>query len=69
MVSLLKEGRSSLVSGFVSFKFMELYGMIQFLQSAILFNFASNLFDKQFLYNDVFVIIPLVLLVGTTGTY
>jgi cation-transporting P-type ATPase 13A2 len=32
VVTLLKEGRSSLVSGFVSFKFMEMYGIIQFFQ-------------------------------------
>lgn len=69
MIKLLREGRASLVTSFWCFKYMEIYSMIQFWSVVILYRIASNLGDFQFLYIDLFNIIPLSFLLGRTSAY
>lgn len=61
---LLKTGRSSIVTAFVSFKFMSLYSIIQFTTLSLLYTFGSTLSDWQFTYMDLFLIIPLGVLIN-----
>jgi cation-transporting P-type ATPase 13A2 len=66
IITLLKEGRASLVTCFTVFKFMALYSMIEFTSVIILYAIASNLGDYQFLYIDLFLIIPLGITMSMT---
>lgn len=59
VVELIKEGRCALVTSFACFKYMSLYSAIQFLSVTILYSLGSNLGDFQFLYIDLFLIIPI----------
>jgi cation-transporting ATPase 13A2 len=69
IIMLLKEGRASLVTCFTVFKFMALYSMIQFTTTIILYGIASNLGNWQFLYIDLFLILPLGFTMSRTGAY
>eukprot|EP00026_Physarum_polycephalum_P000896 Phypoly_transcript_00897.p1 GENE.Phypoly_transcript_00897~~Phypoly_transcript_00897.p1 ORF type:complete len:1207 (+),score=214.54 Phypoly_transcript_00897:143-3763(+) len=61
---LLREGRSSLATSFQLFRFMALYSMTQF-TTAILVTFnASFLGNWQYLYEDLWIVFPLVILLG-----
>ncbi|OBZ67113.1 hypothetical protein A0H81_12900 [Grifola frondosa] len=55
---VIKEGRAALVTSFSCFKYMALYSLIQFTTITLLYSFASSLGDFQFLYIDLFIIIP-----------
>ena len=48
---------------------MALYSMIQFCSVIILYNIASNLGNWQYLFIDLFLIIPLSLTMSRTGAY
>lgn len=62
--SLLREGRSSLATSFQLFRFMALYSMTQF-TTAILVTFnKSFLGNWQYLYEDLWIVFPLVILLG-----
>ncbi|PJF16731.1 Cation-transporting ATPase [Paramicrosporidium saccamoebae] len=61
---LLKEGRASLVTSFCCFKYMTLYSMIQFTTLIFLYSFGSTLTDGQFVYIDLFLIVPLGILMS-----
>lgn len=63
---VIKEGRSSLVTSFSLFKYMAIYSFFQFITVMSLYSLNANLSDSQFLYVDMFVIIPVVLLMGGT---
>lgn len=69
IVVLLREGRCALTTSFQTFKFIELYSMIQFISVCLLYEIGSNLSDNQFLYIDLFQIIPLSMFMGWTGPY
>lgn len=69
IVKILREGRASLVTSFSCFKFMALYSMIQFTTVTLLYFVGSNLGDWQFLYIDLFIIIPLAATMGLTKSY
>ncbi|WWD04834.1 hypothetical protein V865_002905 [Kwoniella europaea PYCC6329] len=69
MVEIIKEGRAALVTSFSCFKYMALYSMIQFTTVTLLYSFASSLGDFQFLYIDLFVIIPIAVAMGRTLPY
>lgn len=58
---VIKEGRSSLVTSFACFKYMSLYSAIQFITVSILYKMGTNLGDFQFLYIDLFLILPLAI--------
>lgn len=51
------------------FKFIELYSMIQFVNVTYLYIIASNLTDYQFLYIDLFILVPLSMFMGQTAPY
>ena len=64
VVILLREGRCALSTSFQCFKFIELYSMIQFTTVTLLYSMGSNLTDSQFLYIDLFILIPLSIFMG-----
>ncbi|THH29198.1 hypothetical protein EUX98_g5000 [Antrodiella citrinella] len=59
VLEVIKEGRAALVTSFSCFKYMALYSLIQFTTITLLYSFASSLGDFQFLYIDLFIIIPI----------
>ncbi|GMK53976.1 hypothetical protein CspeluHIS016_0105620 [Cutaneotrichosporon spelunceum] len=69
MVEVIKEGRCALVTSFSCFKYMALYSLIQFTTVTLLYSFASSLGDFQFLYIDLFIIIPIAVAMGRTLPY
>ncbi|EJU04071.1 Ca-transporting ATPase [Dacryopinax primogenitus] len=66
MIEVIKEGRAALVTSFSCFKYMALYSIIQFTSITLLYSFASTLGDFQFLYIDLFIIIPVAVAMGRT---
>src|SRR5688572_16451469 len=48
---------------------MALYSIIQFTTVSILYTFAGNLGDFQFLYIDLVLILPIAVLMGRTEAY
>lgn len=56
-----REGRASLVTSFCCFKYMSLYSAIQFTSVSFLYALGSNLGDFQFLYIDLFLILPIAI--------
>lgn len=69
MIKLLREGRAAIVTSFQVFKFMALYSIIQFTSAIILYHIASNLSPWEYLYIDLFIIIPLSLSMSRSGAY
>jgi cation-transporting ATPase 13A3/4/5 len=69
VIEVIKEGRAALVTSFSCFKYMALYSMIQFTTVTLLYSFASSLGDFQFLYIDLFIIIPIAVSMGRTLPY
>ena len=67
VVSLVSEGRASLVTAFSIFKFSALCSLLQFSSILILYWFDTNLSDVQFLYVDMLLVLPLDFLMGKTG--
>ncbi|EGO26058.1 Ca-transporting ATPase [Serpula lacrymans var. lacrymans S7.9] len=66
VIEVIKEGRAALVTSFSCFKYMALYSLIQFTTITLLYSFASSLGDFQFLYIDLFIIIPVAVTMGRT---
>ncbi|PCH43850.1 Ca-transporting ATPase [Wolfiporia cocos MD-104 SS10] len=66
VLEVIKEGRAALVTSFNCFKYMALYSLIQFTTITLLYSFASSLGDFQFLYIDLFIIIPIAVTMGRT---
>lgn len=64
VLDVIKEGRSALVTSFSCFKYMSLYSAIQFVTVSILYSLGSNLGDFQFLWIDLFLIIPIAIFMG-----
>ncbi|KAK2463191.1 hypothetical protein APHAL10511_004846 [Amanita phalloides] len=69
VLEVIKEGRGALVTSFSCFKYMALYSLIQFTSVTLLYSFASSLGDFQFLYIDLFIIIPVAVAMGRTLPY
>lgn len=69
MIKLLREGRASIVTSFQVFKFMALYAMIQFTSTIILYNYVTNLGNYQYLFIDLFIVIPLSFSMSRTSAY
>lgn len=59
VIDVLTEGRCSLVTSFSCFKYMSLYSAIQFITVTILYSYGSNIGDFQFLWIDLFLIVPI----------
>ncbi|PUU80551.1 hypothetical protein B9Z19DRAFT_1100233 [Tuber borchii] len=66
---VIREGRAALVTSFSCFKFMSLYSAIQFTSVSLLYRSASNLGDIQFLFIDLFLILPLAVFMGWSGPH
>ncbi|THH06605.1 hypothetical protein EW145_g3970 [Phellinidium pouzarii] len=69
VIEVIKEGRAALVTSFSCFKYMALYSLIQFTTITLLYSFASSLGDFQFLYIDLFIIIPIAVTMGRSLPY
>ncbi|CAK9435871.1 uncharacterized protein LODBEIA_P05160 [Lodderomyces beijingensis] len=69
VLDVIKEGRSSLVTSFSCFKYMSLYSAIQFVTVTILYKTGTNLGDFQFLYIDLFLILPLAIFMSWSKPY
>ncbi|KAH0589002.1 hypothetical protein H2248_004780 [Termitomyces sp. 'cryptogamus'] len=69
VLEVIRQGRSALVTSFSCFKYMALYSLIQFTTVTLLYSFASILGDFQFLYIDLFIIIPVAVTMGRTLPY
>lgn len=69
VTDVIKEGRSSLVTSFACFKYMSLYSAIQFITVSILYKMGTNLGDFQFLYIDLFLILPLAIFMSWAKPY
>ncbi|KAF6760303.1 P-type ATPase [Ephemerocybe angulata] len=69
VLEVIKEGRAALVTSFSCFKYMALYSLIQFTSVTLLYYFASSLGDFQFLYIDLFIIIPVAVTMARTLPY
>jgi len=69
VIEVIKQGRAALVNSFSCFKYMALYSMIQFTSVTLLYTFASSLGDFQFLYIDLFIIVPVAVTMGRTLPY
>lgn len=64
VISILMEGRASLVTSFCCFKYMTLYSMIQFFTLVLLYSLGTSIADYQFVYIDLILIIPLGILMS-----
>ncbi|KAF9177839.1 hypothetical protein BGZ51_000548 [Haplosporangium sp. Z 767] len=69
VVKVIQEGRAALVTSFSCFKYMALYSIIQFTSVSLLYAFASNLGDFQFLYIDLVLILPIAVFMGRTEAF
>lgn len=66
---VIKEGRAALVTSFSCFQYMSLYSAIQFISVSILYKEGVNLGDFQFLYIDLFIIIPIAIFMSWSKAY
>lgn len=66
---VIKEGRAALVTSFSCFQYMSLYSAIQFISVSILYKEGVNLGDFQFLYIDLFLIIPIAIFMSWSKAY
>ncbi|KAJ2801014.1 hypothetical protein H4R20_003839 [Coemansia guatemalensis] len=57
--TVIREGRCSIVTSFSCFKYMALYSIIQFTTCCMLYSYDINLTNGQFLYIDLFTILPI----------
>jgi cation-transporting ATPase 13A3/4/5 len=69
VLNVIKEGRAALVTNFSCFKYMALYSLIQFTTVSLLYSLAGNLGDAQFLFIDLFLILPVAVAMGRSGSY
>lgn len=61
VMDVIKEGRCALATSFSCFKYMSMYSAIQFVSVSILYSLGSNLGDFQFLWIDLFLILPIAI--------
>ncbi len=66
MTTLLLEGRGALATSFALFKFMIMYSVIQTTAVMLCYVFLNLLADLQFLWIDLFLILPLSFCMGLT---
>jgi cation-transporting P-type ATPase 13A2 len=67
--TIIKEGRTALVTSFGIFKYMAAYSLVQFTSVIILYSIDSNLTDMQYLYIDLFMISIFAFFFGKTESY
>ncbi|XP_066922539.1 polyamine-transporting ATPase 13A3-like isoform X1 [Clytia hemisphaerica] len=66
VVDVIKEGRCALVTSFNIFKYMALYSMIQYTSVLIMYWVGVNMGDFQYLYIDLFTIMPFAITMSRT---
>ncbi|KAJ3334978.1 hypothetical protein HDU93_006907 [Gonapodya sp. JEL0774] len=66
VLEVVREGRAALVTSFSCFKYMAAYSLIQFTSVTLLYSLVSNLGDFQFLFIDLFLIVPLAVTMAWT---
>ena len=66
VVDVIKEGRCALVTSFNIFKYMALYSMIQYTSVLIMYWVGVNMSDLQYLYIDLFTIMPIAITMSRT---
>lgn len=66
VLQVMREGRAALVTSFNCFKYIALYSMIQFISVSLLYTMETTLGDFQFLYIDLFLILPIAVFMGRT---
>ncbi|KAH3667741.1 hypothetical protein WICMUC_005273 [Wickerhamomyces mucosus] len=69
VLDVIREGRASLVTSFSCFRYMSLYSAIQFISVTILYKRGSNLGDFQFLWIDLFLILPIAIFMSWSNPY
>lgn len=69
VLDVIREGRASLVTSFSCFQYMSLYSAIQFITITILYKRGSNLGDFQFLWIDLFLILPIAIFMSWSNAY
>lgn len=69
LITLLREGKASLVTSIQTFKYMMMYSFIQFFSVTLLMIYQSYLSDSQYLVSDIFIIFPLAFFIAQTGSY
>ncbi|KAK6640237.1 hypothetical protein RUM44_011923 [Polyplax serrata] len=67
IISLIQEGRCALVSTFIIFKYMSIYGLIQFISVIVTYSKGVTFSNMQFLYVDFVVTSLLAIVLGRTG--
>lgn len=67
VLDVIKEGRAALSTSFSCFKYMSLYSAIQFVTVTILYSYGTNIGDFQFLYIDLFLIVPVAVFMAWSG--
>ena len=68
-VTLIKEGKASLTATFQTFKFIELYALIQFFFTFLLYYVAVQPTDGQYLYIDLVATFPLTIFQAQTAAF
>ncbi|XP_062987808.1 probable cation-transporting ATPase 13A5 [Elgaria multicarinata webbii] len=66
---LIREGRASLVASFAVFKYLTLYGMVQFISAALLFWQIQIFGNYQYLIQDVCITLVVCLTMSLTHAY
>ncbi|SCW01761.1 LAFE_0E06678g1_1 [Lachancea fermentati] len=69
ILDVIKEGRAALTTSFSCFQYMSLYSAIQFVTVTILYSRGTNLGDFQFLYIDLFLIVPIAIFMSWSKPY
>lgn len=69
VLAVIREGRAALVTSFSCFQYMSLYSAIQFVTITILYKRGSNLGDFQFLWIDLFLILPIAIFMSWSNPY
>lgn len=64
IVVLFKEGRASLATSFAAFKYIEIYSMIMFTTTILLYMLACMIGDMQYVFFDVIIIVPFSIMMG-----
>lgn len=67
VIDVLCEGRCALNTSFSCFKYMSMYSAIQFVSVSILYSLGTNIGDFQFLYIDLFLIVPIAAFMAWSG--
>lgn len=64
VLRVVQEGRAALVTSFACFKYMAIYSIVQFVTVTMLYPLRANLGDFQYLWIDLFIILPIAIFMG-----